>query len=504
MPPRRRSPTTASRSRRCRTFTYDAAYRLIEATGREHIGQTALDFNPVNDDRRDYPFAGTHANPNDPQALRAYTERYRYDLAGNIEEMRHIATGGGWTRSYLYDEASLLDGGREGQPPHPDHGRQRQRGRRNLHLRSTPWANDVHGCIAAVNAMAMAWDSKDQLRQVDLGGGGTAWYVYDAAGQRTRKVIASQNGTRRKERISLGDFEVYREYGANGLAVALERESLHVMDAQRRVALVETLTDGERQSRQPRPCRFSGYQVANHQGASRHRARRRRRADLVRGVRALWRDLLPGRPQRRRGESQALSLHRQGARRRNRLHLSRRPLLCPGSGVGPRPTPGRRSAPIPMRMPYNAVATIRSGSTAGEIYRRCRRRAARPRGVVRTDQFPRDAAATVIHGADAAYARLKRRDSSGGRRGHPQPQNRRVMPGPAKPGRRQPLVDNTGRPGEHRPRATSRAIRACVVQGPAGVAGEGDDEAGGPRLHPAGSKRRPTTPAARSPTRATA
>ena len=27
-------------------YTYDAIYRLIEATGREHIGQTALDFNP--------------------------------------------------------------------------------------------------------------------------------------------------------------------------------------------------------------------------------------------------------------------------------------------------------------------------------------------------------------------------------------------------------------------------------------------------------------------------
>ena len=38
------------------SYRYDALYRLIEATGREHIGQTAHDVNPQN--RRDYDFVG--------------------------------------------------------------------------------------------------------------------------------------------------------------------------------------------------------------------------------------------------------------------------------------------------------------------------------------------------------------------------------------------------------------------------------------------------------------
>lgn len=36
----------------------------------------------------------------------------------------------------------------------------------------------------------MVWDFKDQLREVNLGGGGTAYYVY-SGGQRVRKVIVN-------------------------------------------------------------------------------------------------------------------------------------------------------------------------------------------------------------------------------------------------------------------------------------------------------------------------
>ena len=54
----------------------------------------------------------------------------------------------------------------------------------------------------------------------------TTYYVYDAAGQRVRKVTERQNGTRKNERIYLGGFEVYREYGGDGTSVSLERETL--------------------------------------------------------------------------------------------------------------------------------------------------------------------------------------------------------------------------------------------------------------------------------------
>src|SRR5262249_6004034 len=67
-------------------YEYDALYRLTRADGREHIGQTTQpaqgDFVPQ-----------ALPNPNDPQAMRTYTERYAYDAVGNILSMLHQAGG---------------------------------------------------------------------------------------------------------------------------------------------------------------------------------------------------------------------------------------------------------------------------------------------------------------------------------------------------------------------------------------------------------------------------
>src|SRR5262249_17407422 len=93
-------------------FTYDALYRLTEARGREHIGQTAFAFAPAEANYRVYPFTGQQ-DPNDLQALRNYTERYEYDAAGNFHTIRHVANGGNWTRSYEYNAASPLELGRK-------------------------------------------------------------------------------------------------------------------------------------------------------------------------------------------------------------------------------------------------------------------------------------------------------------------------------------------------------------------------------------------------------
>ena len=54
---------------------YDATYRLISATGREHVGQHAAPQTTHNDvPRMNLPM------PTDGQAMRRYTEQYR--LAG--------------------------------------------------------------------------------------------------------------------------------------------------------------------------------------------------------------------------------------------------------------------------------------------------------------------------------------------------------------------------------------------------------------------------------------
>ena len=211
-------------------YVYDALYRLTTAEGRELIGLTAAP-QTTDDDvpRMQQPL------PTDASAMRRYTERYQYDDAGNILSLAHVAAGGNWTRLYAYDEPNV--------PPATNR------------LTSTTvggltdsYTYDPHGNIATMPQLAdMAWDYKDQLRltqrQAGAGTGERTYYHYDHAGQRVRKVTRSASGGMVRERIYLGGFEVYREYGGGG-SVSLERTTFHVMDADKRLAIVETQTAG--------------------------------------------------------------------------------------------------------------------------------------------------------------------------------------------------------------------------------------------------------------------
>jgi RHS repeat-associated protein len=250
-------------------YTYDAIYRLIEAKGREHIGQTAIDFDLPNNNQhdRDYPFFGLRDHSNDAQAMRNYTERYEYDEVGNFDVVSHLFSGGGWNRSYEYEADSLLE------PATHKSNRLTKTTAGNggtfpeTYTYTDANGDDVHGCMTSINAMTMAWDFEDQLQQVNLGTGGTAYYVYDAGGQRVRKVIETEHGTRKSERIYLVGFEVYHEFNANGTAAKLERQSLHVMDDKQRIALIETKTiENGNEIAMPEPVQR--YQLGNHLGSA--------------------------------------------------------------------------------------------------------------------------------------------------------------------------------------------------------------------------------------------
>src|SRR5262249_45066457 len=80
------------------SYTYDALYRLVSATGREHIGQAK----GPQVDWHDSP----HVNqplPNDGQAMRRYAESYDYDPVGNLTAIVHSAYNSNWRRAYNYD-----------------------------------------------------------------------------------------------------------------------------------------------------------------------------------------------------------------------------------------------------------------------------------------------------------------------------------------------------------------------------------------------------------------
>jgi RHS repeat-associated protein len=249
------------------SYTYDALYRLLEATGREHLGQTGGNLNPPRQSDQDDSFRMNLPHPHDGNAMGTYTEAYEYDPVGNILKMVHQAISGGWTRYYAYDEPSLMEPGktnnrlsRTSLPGDPSDGPY-----------SARYEHDDHGNMTRMPHLPlMQWDYRDQLQasskqtRTDGGTPETTFYVYDASGQRVRKVTerqaAAEMATRMKERIYLNGFEIYREYDGAGHAVSLERETLHVMDDQKRIALVETRTQGNDGS----PVQVIRYQLGNH------------------------------------------------------------------------------------------------------------------------------------------------------------------------------------------------------------------------------------------------
>lgn len=226
-------------------YEYDALYRLTHAEGREHAGQNAAQPTEFG--------ASASLHPQDGTAMRTYTEQYVYDVVGNILSMQHGAASGNWTRRYQYAssgnrlEANSAPGDAAG-------------------VFSHGYTYDAHGNMTSMpHLSAVVWNYADQMRSADLGGGGTAYFVYDGAGQRVRKVRENVSGTQTYERIYLGAYELYRERTSG--AVQLERETLHVADDGGRMCDVETRTV-ESGSPVASPTTHHRYQYSNHLGSA--------------------------------------------------------------------------------------------------------------------------------------------------------------------------------------------------------------------------------------------
>jgi len=255
-------------------YTYDPIYRLITATGREQLGlngSTPLAPTSYNDT----PRTGL-LSPSDGNAMGTYNEQYQYDNVGNLMALIHKGSdpaNPGWSRSYTYNEPSLLDAA--------------QMSNRlsstaisgNMPL-NEPYSYDLHGNMASMPQLkAMNWDFKDQLlmtqRQAvnasDQDGlayqGAQTWYAYSQSGVRVRKTNDSAASVRTNERLYLGGYEVYREFDPSG-NITLERHSLHVMDGRNRIVLVETLAVDTSMAPTLLPSVTTRYQYDNHLGTA--------------------------------------------------------------------------------------------------------------------------------------------------------------------------------------------------------------------------------------------
>lgn len=188
-----------------REFTYDALHQLVTATGRERAGAGP---NP--------------ASPDNASAVSAlYTERYTYDDAGNLTRLRHAGADGATVRRFV-----------------PVEGRDRLN-RVVTGGTTIPFEHDRNGnLVRTAESRRMGWNHADRLVSLEVRAGEgppplVAGYLYDAEGERVKKVVLGQDGRVASTTYVDGVFERHRFTDAG---VERAGDELHVEVSERRVA----------------------------------------------------------------------------------------------------------------------------------------------------------------------------------------------------------------------------------------------------------------------------
>jgi RHS repeat-associated protein len=192
-------------------FTYDPLYRLLSASGRESDLPSPLP------PWRDAPRGA------DPTRARPYTERYRYDPAGNLTQVQHQAGEQSFTRLF----AMAPTGNRLA----------------TLSVGATVlhYAYDAEGNLLQEDVSRhYEWDHAARLRVVRTQTSGAepsvhAHYLYDGSGRRVKKLVRKQGG---QVEITVYVEALFEHHRLIQGETPQENNTLHVMDDQRRLALV--------------------------------------------------------------------------------------------------------------------------------------------------------------------------------------------------------------------------------------------------------------------------
>jgi RHS repeat-associated protein len=195
-----------------RRFGYDPVYRLTSATGRE------CDAPPAGPPWADIPRC------TDVTRTRAYTESYSYDPMGNLLRLgHHSGAGGGFVRDFEVEADSnrLIRMTASGSP--------------------FDYGFDADGnLVAETTSRHFGWDHADRMATFATQVVGAepsvhAHYLYDAAGERVKKLVRKQGGAIEVTHY-LGGFEHHRWSGSG--SGSGENNTIHVVDDQSRIALV--------------------------------------------------------------------------------------------------------------------------------------------------------------------------------------------------------------------------------------------------------------------------
>src|SRR5262249_28087452 len=167
------------------------------------------------------PNHGTPNQDNAPNLTSLYNQTYTYDPVGNLTRLRHTTGNTRSVRQFrLVASTNRLQ---------------------TLTTGGTTFAytNDTNGNMTSETASRhFDWDHSDQMKAFQTQAGASepsvhAHYLYDATGQRVKKLIRKQGGGVTVTTYIDGTFEHHRWYGDNTPAVA--NTELHVMDNQQRI-----------------------------------------------------------------------------------------------------------------------------------------------------------------------------------------------------------------------------------------------------------------------------
>ncbi|KAL9043692.1 MAG: hypothetical protein Q9214_003128, partial [Letrouitia sp. 1 TL-2023] len=239
-------------------YTYDAIYRLVEETGREHIGQDG--------DTLGGKFGAENSrreSPENKNAVANYQMSYKYDSCNNMLSMTHISDDPGrssHTKRFCYDEVSQLQ---------PDQLSDKLStvilGDKTQKF-SYEGLSGIQGCTTQMpKVRSLEWDFADRLKATSNHATSTeekTWYTYDASGTRVRKVTERNEflSKRIKETIYIGTFELHRRYRGDGNTCKVETKTVAIVDSGKRIVLVETQKKGNKQAQKP----LVRYQISNH------------------------------------------------------------------------------------------------------------------------------------------------------------------------------------------------------------------------------------------------
>lgn len=209
------SGTTAGANQLIRQFTYDPIYRLLSATGRESNTQNKNDYLYTN--------APIPSTPN-ASNVSAYTRSYQYDKLGNVEQVEHSANSNNFTRNFNYNTGvntvSSINTGS------------------GTNIQSFTY--DAAGNqLTGGTSRHYIWNAANQLKAYCNQVGTAeptvyAQYLYDAGGNRVKKLVRNQGGNYATIVYIDGMFEYHRREAGT----ILEKNETHIMDNRSRIAVI--------------------------------------------------------------------------------------------------------------------------------------------------------------------------------------------------------------------------------------------------------------------------